>query len=125
MSLQIERADGYAVLSVAPEGQKLDSMLAPQMKSELVILSHEGFKNIIVDLSSVRYCDSSGLSAILVGNRLCRDLQGSFVLCGLQPMVQKLITISQLDTILSIVPTLDEARQYIAMEEVERQVNGE
>ena len=113
------------MLSVAPEGQKLDSMLAPQMKSELVILSHEGFKNIIVDLSSVRYCDSSGLSAILVGNRLCRDLQGSFVLCGLQPMVQKLITISQLDTILSIVPTLDEARQYIAMEEVERQVNGE
>ena len=125
MSLTIERAEGYAVLTVAPEGLKLDSMLAPQMKSELVMLSHEGFKNIIVDLSGVRYCDSSGLSAILVGNRLCRDLKGTFVLCGMQPMVTKLITISQLDSILNIVPTLDEARQFVAMEEVERQVNGE
>ena len=125
MSLEIERADGYAVLSVTPENQKLDSMLAPQMKSQLVLLNHEGFKSIIVDLSGSRYCDSSGLSAILVGNRLCRDLTGTFVLCGLQPLVQKLITISQLDSILNIVPTLDEARQFVAMEEVERQVNGQ
>ena len=100
-------------------------MLAPSMKSHLVQLSHEGFKSIIVDLSGVRYCDSSGLSAILVGNRLCRDLGGSFVLCGLQPMVTKLITISQLNTILSIVPTLDEARQFVAMEDLEREVKGE
>lgn len=124
MSLEIERAESYAVLRVAPEGAKLDSMLAPQMKSELVLLNHEGFKNVIVDLSGVRYCDSSGLSAILVGNRLCRDLEGTFVLCGLQPMVTKLITISQLDSILNITPTLDEARQYIQMEEMEREVNG-
>ena len=125
MSLKIEKAERFAVLTVEPENQKLDSMLAPSMKSHLVQLSHEGFKSIIVDLSGVRYCDSSGLSAILVGNRLCRDLGGSFVLCGLQPMVTKLITISQLNTILSIVPTLDEARQFVAMEDLEREVKGE
>jgi len=124
MSLEIQKEESYAIMRVAPEGLKLDSMLAPQMKSELVILSHEEFKNIIVDLSDVRYCDSSGLSAILVGNRLCRESDGTFVLCGLQAMVQKLITISQLDSILNIVPTLDEARQYVLMEEVGRDVEG-
>ncbi len=81
--------------------------------------------NFIIDLSLCKYCDSSGLSAVLIGRRLCANSQGSFILCGLQESVSKLIAISQLDTVLSITPTLDEAIQLLHMEEVERDIEKE
>jgi anti-anti-sigma factor len=59
-----------------------------------------------VDLSEVKYCDSSGLSALLVGNRISKEHNGSLTLFGLQPAVDKIITISQLDKVLNI--TLDQ-----------------
>ncbi|MFC2175401.1 STAS domain-containing protein [Bacteroidota bacterium] len=118
MNFEIEKKDNYALLKVKTE--KLDSQISPTLKSELVVLNADEFSNIIIDLSETRYCDSSGLSAILVANRLCKNSGGSFVLCGLQRSVSKLISISQLDTILNITPTVEEAVDYLAIEEVEK-----
>lgn len=113
MSFQIDKTDKYTIIKLLVE--KLDSNLAPSLKSELVVISTDGAKNIIIDLSDTRYCDSSGLSAILVANRLCKNSQGSFVLAGLQDSVKKLISISQLDTILNITTTVDEAKEMLTV----------
>ncbi len=64
-------------------------------------------------LVKVEYCDSSGLSAILVANRLCKNAGGTFVLCGLNEAVERLITISQLDTVLTITGDVAEAEKMI------------
>jgi len=111
MSIKIEKTDNFTVIKI--NSDKLDSILAPTLKSELVILNSEGIKNIFIDLSSTRYCDSSGLSAILIGNRLCKESEGVLVLSGLQEPVKKIIAISKLDTILNISNTLTEAAQMI------------
>lgn len=120
MKFEVDKRDKVVVVSSKVE--KLDSLCAPELKSEFVHLNKSDQKNIVLDLSDTRYCDSSGLSAVLVANRLCRDSNGSFVLCGLQDSVSKLITISQLDSVLKITPTLDEAVDLVYMEEVERGV---
>ncbi len=121
MKFEIEHKDKAVILRTNVE--KLDALHAPELKSEFVILNKEGHKNIILDLSSTRYCDSSGLSAGLVANRLCRDSEGSFVICGLQEAVAKLIRISQLDKVLKITPTLNEAVDLVYMDEVERDID--
>lgn len=113
-SYVIERTEKYAVIRTKSE--KLDTSVAPSLKSEFVLLNTEGVKNVIVDLSETRYCDSSGLSAILVGNRLCKNANGGFVITGLQDSVKKLITISQLDSILSIAPNFQESISMVLME---------
>jgi anti-sigma B factor antagonist len=123
MNFEITNNEKYTVLKSKVE--KLDTNFAPELKSELVLINKAGQKNIIIDLSETRYCDSSGLSAILVANRLCKGLEGSFVLTGLQDAVMKLVTISQLHTVLNITPTFNEAHDYIMMEEVERDLNNE
>ena len=82
---------------------RLDAMLTPRLKSEFIILSGLSQRNIVLDLKACLYCDSSGLSALLVGNRLCRNAGGVFVLRNLSPQVEKLVVISHLDTVLSIV----------------------
>lgn len=123
MNFEIDKKGNYAVVRVIAE--KLDSQISPSLKSELVVLNADEFKNIIIDLEYTRYCDSSGLSAILVANRLCKNSGGSFILCNLQRSVSKLISISQLDTILSITPTLQEATDLLAMETIEKNLGEE
>jgi anti-sigma B factor antagonist len=72
----------------------------------------------------VQFVDSSGLSALLVGNRLAKENDGTFVLTNLSPHIQKLIKISQLESILTIIPTLSEAIDYVMMEELDRDLRS-
>ena len=116
MKFEVDIKEKATVLKSKVE--KLDALQAPDFKTEFVILNKAGHKNLVFDMSETRYCDSSGLSAILVGNRMCRDSEGVFVLCGLQPSVAKLIEISQLDSVLNITNTLDEALDFVNLQEV-------
>jgi anti-anti-sigma factor len=123
MNLSIDKQEKYVIVKI--KESKLISTVAPELKAEIVVLHHEGFKNMIFDLSDVQYCDSSGLSAILVGFRMCRDNNGMFVLTGVQDHVKKLISISQLDSMLVQIPTNNEAVDMIFMDEVEKQIHKE
>ena len=111
MEFKIDKFENHTLIKVLEE--KLDTHIAPTLKSELVLVSGNGEKNIVLDMGNCRYCDSSGLSAILVANRLCKNANGTFVLTGLNDAVERLITISQLDTVLNISNSLDEAVSLI------------
>ncbi len=107
MRYSLDKNEKFAVLKL--HEPKLNTLISAELKSEMLIINSQGFNNIILDLTDTQYCDSSGLSAILVGNRVCRNANGNFVITGLSDNVKKLITISQLDTVLSISGTMDEA----------------
>ena len=94
--------------------EKLNASNASDLKAELVLLNKNNINNIVIDMSKTRYCDSSGLSTILVANRLCKDTNGNFALCGLQTNVKKLIEIAQLDRILIITETVEQALSEIS-----------
>lgn len=123
MNLTIDRKEKYALVTI--KESKLNSSVAPELKAEIVVLHHEAFKNMIFDMTEVQYCDSSGLSALLVGYRMCRDNNGTFVLANVQEHVKKLISISQLESMLLQVPTVNEAIDLIFMDEVEKQLHKE
>lgn len=88
---------------------KLDSTNAPELKSLFIHLNKSANNLIVLDMSQTKYCDSSGLSAILIANRLCKDTNGSFHLAGLQPNVLKLVQIAQLDKVLNLSENADSA----------------
>ncbi len=116
MSFKIDQKENYTLITFSTD--KLDAVVAPDLKSELVIMSKNGANNIIIDMGSVKYCDSSGLSALLIGHRVCNEAKGAFILCSLQTPVEKLITISQLDSILTIKSTAKEAIDLVFVEEI-------
>lgn len=122
MKFSIENGDKYAAISAHVE--KLDSLSAPDLKTELVYLAKSGVRNVIVNLEKTRYCDSSGLSALLTGNRMSKEHGGTFVLSNLQPAVEKLVQISQLDKVFNITPTQNEAVDMVMMEEIERELGS-
>jgi len=115
MDFEILKLTDYTLIKVLSE--RLDTNNAPELKSELIVVNTNGEKNIVLDVSSCSYCDSSGLSAILVANRLCEDAIGTFILSGLQPDVEQIIRISMLHTVLIITKTVDEAKNLLLEKE--------
>ena len=123
MKYSVDKQDRYTVFQL--EEENLNSVVAPDLKSEIVILHNEGVNNLIFDLSKVKYVDSSGLSAILTADRLMKTI-GSFVLTSIeQAAVKKLFEISRLDSVLSMAPTKAEAVEYVFMEELQRELEAE
>jgi anti-sigma B factor antagonist len=118
MKYTIDKQEKFTLLRLHEE--KMDSSIAPSLKSELVTLHAEGARNIILDLSEVRYTDSSGLSALLVGNRIFQEEGGIFVLACLSDHTMKLIRISQLDSVLNILPSVEESIDAVFMHEIEK-----
>jgi anti-anti-sigma factor len=123
MKFTVDKHEKYILLKL--NESKLNSLISPQLKSELILMNTEGQRNIIFDLSQVKFADSSGLSSLLVGHRLCKNATGTFILTGLNDSVARLITISQLDNVLSIVPTPEEAIDLVFMEEIEKELKRE
>lgn len=90
--------------------KRFDATMAGFVKGEFTILLHtEDVKKLIIDLSEVEYCDSSGLSAILLAFRILQSNEGQIRLAAPTKNVKTLIEISQLDRVLTVCDSVDEA----------------
>ena len=107
------------------EDENFNSTVAPDVKSTFILLNSQGVRNMIFDMSKVDYLDSSGLSALLTGNRVFTNTPGTFIVTNVKSdSVKKLFEISRLNGILTILPTLEESVDYVFMEELERDLRG-
>ena len=122
MKYTIDKQEKYSLLRLHED--KLDSSVAPGLKSELITLHAEGVRNIVLDMAEVKYTDSSGLSALLVGNRIVQEDGGIFILTTLSEHTLKLIKISQLDSVLTIAPKVEEAIDAVFMHEIEKDLKN-
>jgi anti-sigma B factor antagonist len=115
MLFDVVKKEKHTLISVCTD--KLDTNNSPDLKSQLVVINGQGEKNIILDLSQCKYCDSSGLRAVLVANRLCEDAIGVCIISGLQPDVENIFRISMLHTVLLITKTVEEAEELLKKKE--------
>ncbi len=94
--------------------QRLDTNISGLLKGEFTkILKLDEVRKFIIDLSQVESCDSSGLSAILVANRLISGVDGYIRLASPNEKVLGLIKITQLDRVLTVTKTVDEAIEQL------------
>ncbi len=110
---EIQKKDFYTLITILAD--KLDFHIAPTLKSELVLIAGNGEKYIIIDLANVKYCDSAGLTTILVAQRLTKNAKGMLVIANLQKPVERLINISQLTNIFNIADSLEEAEAMLKL----------
>lgn len=111
MNFKVLNKPEYSIISSSVD--KLNLANASELKSLILTINKASISNIIIDLSETSYCDSSGLSALLSANRLCKNSNGKFTLTGLQPNVKKMIEIAQLHRVLSITEKLEQAEKEI------------
>jgi anti-sigma B factor antagonist len=108
MKINLSREGNVNFLSLDTE--KLDSKVAPELKSQIILLANdEKNGHLVIDLGDITFADSSGLSALLLAHRLYRESANNLILCNLSERVEKLIEISQLTNVFTIVSSRDEA----------------
>ncbi len=115
MTSETTEYGNYSLITI--KAPKLDANNGPELKSEFVMLNSRGVKNFVVDMTKCTYCDSSGLRALLVANRLCDDAIGTLILYGIQPDVENIFRLSMLHTMLLIVHTREEAEALLLRKE--------
>ncbi|HEY9166979.1 MAG TPA: STAS domain-containing protein [Candidatus Kryptonia bacterium] len=99
-TFETETHKGYTLLRVNVD--KLDAQVSPQLKAEFLVICQPPLKKFIVDMSSVKSCDSTGLSALLVAERQMRELKGEIHLVVPNQDVRNLFRITQLESIFTI-----------------------
>ncbi|MCX2430422.1 MULTISPECIES: STAS domain-containing protein [unclassified Pedobacter] len=124
MKFSVDKHDKYVTLKL--EEPKFTNDNAPGVKSELYLLNAEGFKNIIVDLSDVQECnDAQDLSCLLVGDRLCKSVGGLFIVTGINDQLEPIIELSNIFQSVTFVNTIEEATDFIFMDELEKEFRGD
>ncbi len=99
MELHEEVVDGVQVVRITEK--RLDTGVASEFKTELLrLIEAEGVVNILIDLQSVEYVDSSGLGALLFGHRHVKTNMGRLKLLHINQKVKTLIKIANLEEIL-------------------------
>ena len=107
MNFETKKQGKATVLKL--KDRKLDATVSPELKGEFLILCTPETKELVIDLTDVEFCDSSGLSALLIAERKMREAGGTVKLAGVQKKVLTLIKISHLDRAFMIFDTVAKA----------------
>lgn len=108
INFELKRTEDIAIFRL--NEKRFDASIAGLVKGEFTILLHtDDVNKLIIDLEEVEYCDSSGLSAILLAYRILQAEEGQIRIASPTKNVRSLIEISQLDRILPICENVDKA----------------
>ena len=108
MNFEVKKNGKATILKL--HNRKLDATMSPELKAEfLVLCKPKVTQKLIIDMQEVQFCDSSGLSALLIADRAMREHGGSVHLVHVHKKVLDLMKISQLDRIFTINEKVDDA----------------
>ncbi|MEU0133949.1 STAS domain-containing protein [Streptomyces sp. NPDC006296] len=103
-------ADSMAVLTVAGE---IDVDSVPDLRTRALGLIREGRQHLVLDLSLVGFCDSSGLNTMIGLLRYAKDRHGSLTLAGPPPHLVRLLDITGIAEVIPALPTTAEALSHV------------
>jgi anti-sigma B factor antagonist len=95
----VSRSDAGAVVAV--EGE-LDLATAPQLRDTLVGLSEQGLTQVILDLTLLKFIDSTGLSVLVMSHNRARADSGSILLRNPSQSVLRILEITGLVSVFDI-----------------------
>ena len=88
---------------------EVDIYTAPKFKEDMIAVIDAGATNLVVDLSDVTFIDSTALGVLIGGVKRMHAVDGRIVLVVNTRPVQKVLTITGLDSIFEIHETREEA----------------
>ncbi|MBD1400989.1 STAS domain-containing protein [Pelovirga terrestris] len=107
MQLKINEQEDNVIITV--EEERMDAHNSGNLKERMLQLFDEGKYQLVIDLTAVRFIDSSGLGALVSGFKNASARDGSLKLCCLQPQVRSMFELTRLHRVFEIFSTLQEA----------------
>ncbi len=94
------RAQGdHTILSVSGE---IDLYTAPTLQSELMSALSPGQVRLIVDMSGVDFCDSTGINILLAAHRHARERGGELQLASPGSATRKVLQVTGLESVFTV-----------------------
>jgi anti-sigma B factor antagonist len=105
--LHVTRLDLDCAVCLALTGE-LDLASAPVLTNHLKSAA-ETEKHLVVDLSGLRYIDSTGAKVLLEAHRNLKQRGRRIVLAAVSPMARRILTVLGVEQVLAVYPTVDDA----------------
>jgi anti-sigma B factor antagonist len=97
--------DDHTIVTICGE---IDLYTAPRLHSELAGLLAEGMPTrVIIDMSGVEFCDSTGMNVLLSCLRRARERGGELEIAAPKPAVRKILQVTGLDSVFTLVEDAD------------------
>jgi anti-anti-sigma factor len=122
MQFKIDTREKFHVITIkepilaANMTAALRDLLIPYLQNEV--------KNVVLNLSGLQQLDDEAAEELVKLQQLYYENHASFVVCSLQPGVEKSLDESGLLEIINSTPTESEAWDIVQMEEIERELLG-
>lgn len=107
MKISARHKDKTTIFDVSGD---IDFANSPEVRhSVLHEIREDRTSRVVVNLTNVRYIDSSGVASLVEGLKASRDLGSRFVLFGLSPSARELLQLSRLIKVFEIYDTEEQA----------------
>ena len=106
VGLDVERTDGYTVLSATGY---LDVSTSPRLREKIHSVAEEAPSVLLIDLGEIEFIDSSALGVVLNGWKLMQAAGGVLAVVSPQPRITRVFEITALHLSVQLFPSVDEA----------------
>lgn len=107
--MKIKISEKYDAVIIQLKGNVMGGEDTKIFNESLHKLIEEGKKNVIIDLSNVKFMNSSGLGMLIGGLTTIKKADGRLVLAGVTEKIESLLIITKLITIFETAEDVDKA----------------
>ena len=90
-------------MSSSPCPAKSTCTPLPGCRASWPALNTDHAVRLVVDMSGVDFCDSTGMNVLLAAQRLAREHGGNIELSGPRPAVRKILQVTGLESVFTVV----------------------
>jgi anti-sigma B factor antagonist len=92
---------------------EIDASVKDQLQDRVLGLLNGSGMPLLIDMTGVKFCDSTGLAVALAANRQATETGCKLAFCGLSERVGKVFQVTGMDRLVAVYPTLTEASQAL------------
>jgi anti-sigma B factor antagonist len=97
------------VAILALYGELIDRNEGQRISDEINSLSENGQNKFILELSEMKYMNSTGLNVLINILTKSRKNGGDLIICGVSKKVQELLLVTKLNSVFTVTETTEEA----------------
>jgi len=113
MEYSFQLDSGYLVIHLS--GDLIGEENGPAIVSEMEGFNSKGNLTVIVEISNVRYINSSGIGVLITLLTKARNKGGELCLINPSESVRKLLIITKLQAIFKVFDTIDQAKEKLIL----------
>ena len=123
MEVKIDTKEKFHAITVP--GPSLSATMTEELSDCLLPYLQNDLKNVVLNLKELVQIDNSAAETLVKVQQKFYDNNASFVICELQPGVEKFLDEADLLEMMNVTPSETEAWDIVQMEEIERDLLGE